>query len=66
MNLTGSIGAITVPLSTDMFGSLLPDPTGSSAIDTVITTVLGLPNLILSVAGLAGGDIGSTPPGPIV
>lgn len=62
MDLTGSIAEVTVPLSSDMFGSVLTDPSGSSAIDTILATVFTLPNLVLSVAGLAGGDIGSTYP----
>lgn len=61
MDLTGSIANVTVPLSADMFGSLMTNPTGSSAIDTVLTTLFTLPNMVLSVAAAAGADLGSTP-----
>lgn len=60
MDLTGSIADLTVPFSMDTFGSLLPGPTGSSAVDTVLRTALALPNLLLGIIGAAGADLGST------
>lgn len=60
MDLTGSISEITVPLSAE-FGSIADSPTGSSAIDTILATIFSLPNLVLSVAAMAGADVGSTP-----
>ena len=58
MDLTGSIADITVPLSSNVFGSF--DGIGSSAVDTVIGFALGLPNMLLSLVASAGADLGST------
>lgn len=58
MDLTGSIADATAPLSSEL-GSLM-SATGSSAIDTILELVVGLPSTILSVAAAAGADIGST------
>ena len=58
MNVTGSINDITAPLSSNIFGSF--DGIGSSAVDTVIGFVLGLPNPLLGLVASAGADLGST------
>lgn len=58
MNVTGSINDITAPLSSNIFGSF--DGIGSSAVDTVIGFVLGLPNTLLGLVASAGADLGST------
>lgn len=57
MDLTGSIADITTPLSME-FVSSLPE-TGSSAIDTLFEAAFFLPNLLLSLIGAAGADLGS-------
>jgi len=59
MDLTGSIIDATAPLSTQL-GSLMSDPTGSSAIDTLLSLLYVVPNGLLSLAAMAGADIGST------
>lgn len=62
-DLTGSIAQATAPLSLELNGSLIEGigtGTGSSAIDTVITTAFLVPNLLLSIIGGIGGDLGST------
>lgn len=59
MDLTGSIANATAPLSTQL-GSLTSDPTGSSAIDTLLSLLYVVPNGLLSLAAMAGADIGST------
>ncbi|MFN3338607.1 MAG: hypothetical protein ACK40Z_02810 [Dietzia sp.] len=58
MDLTGSIANATVPLSAEAFGSV--DGIGSSAVDTILETVLGLPNLLLAIVAGIGADAGST------
>lgn len=58
MDLTGSIAQLTQPFSAELSGSV--DPTGSSAIDTILNTAFILPNLILAFIGGLGGDLGST------
>lgn len=60
MDLTGSIADATAPLSADIYGSVAANATGSSAIDTIVQTIVELPGLVLSVAAMAGADIGST------
>lgn len=59
MDLTGSIANATAPLSMQL-GSLMDGPTGSSAIDTVLALLYVVPNAALSLAAMAGADIGST------
>ena len=59
MDLTGSIADATAPLSMQL-GSLNANPTGSSAIDTVLALLYVIPNGLLSLAAMAGADIGST------
>jgi len=59
MDLTGSIIDATAPLSTQL-GSLMSAPTGSSAIDTLLSLLYVVPNGLLSLAAMAGADIGST------
>lgn len=62
-DLTGSIAEATVPLSLELNGSLMDSigtGTGSSAIDTLVATAFALPNLLLSIIGGIGGDLGST------
>ena len=59
MDLTGSIADATAPLSAQ-FGSLAAGPTGSSAIDTALALLYFVPNGLLSLAAMAGADIGST------
>ena len=58
MDLTGSIAEFTSPLSLEFVGSL-PE-TGSSAIDTLFGAVFLIPNLLLSLLGSFGADLGST------
>ncbi|MFI8694998.1 hypothetical protein [Dietzia maris] len=58
MDLTGSIGEITAPLSADLFGSA--DPVGSSFVDTLSAALFIGPNLLLSFIGDLGADLGST------
>lgn len=63
MDLTGSIAKATAPLSLELNGSLIETigtGTGSSAIDTLIQTAVGLPYLILDLIAGIGGDLGST------
>lgn len=64
MNLTGSIANVTVPLSADLFSGSTGEVTGSSAIDTLINTAIGLPNLLLGIIAAAGADLGSSLMGP--
>lgn len=59
MDLTGSIAEQTIPLSTELVGSL-GAATGSSAIDTLVRAAFLLPNLLLGIIGGIGGDLGST------
>lgn len=58
MDLTGSIAEATQPLSAELAGSV--DPTGSSAIDTLVGAAFLLPNLLLGFIGGLGGDLGSS------
>ncbi|MFN3600463.1 MAG: hypothetical protein ACK4UY_03630 [Dietzia sp.] len=58
MDLTGSIADVTIPFSVETLGSV--DGIGSSAVDTILQTVLGLPNLLLGIAAGVGADLGST------
>ncbi|MBB1057275.1 hypothetical protein G6020_07660 [Dietzia sp. B19] len=59
MNLTGSIAEATAPLSAE-FGSLVGEPTGSSAIDTLLTAAFILPAFLLNLAAGFGADLGSS------
>lgn len=59
MDLTGSIAETTIPMSVELFGSL-GDGLGSSAVDTLLGFVLGLPNQLLGLAAGMGADLGST------
>ncbi|MBB1033696.1 hypothetical protein G6031_04755 [Dietzia sp. CQ4] len=59
MNLTGSIAEATAPLSAE-FGSLMNEPTGSSAIDTLLQTAFILPAFLLNLAAGIGADLGSS------
>jgi len=58
MDITGSIADITVPLSSEAFGSF--DGIGSSAVDTVVGFALALPNILLGLVASFGADLGST------
>jgi ABC-type antimicrobial peptide transport system permease subunit len=64
MDLTGSIADITVPLSMDLFSGSTGEVIGSSAVDTILNTILGLPNLLLALVAGIGADLGSTLGGP--
>ncbi|AWH94744.1 hypothetical protein [Dietzia psychralcaliphila] len=58
MNLTGSIADATAPLSAE-FGSLMSEPTGSSAIDTLLQAAFVVPAFLLNLAAGVGADLGS-------
>ena len=59
MDLTGSIAEVTVPLSTDMLGSL-GEGTGSSAVDTLLALPFYLANQALGIIGAFGADLASS------
>lgn len=60
MDLTGSIAEATTFASADIFNAVRGGLTGSSAVDTLVRTVVGLPGLVLSLGAGLGADIGST------
>ena len=65
MDITGSIWDATGTMSVELQNAVA-GVTGSSAIDTILETIVNLPGLALSVAGLAGRDIGSSPIVPFI
>ncbi|AVM64622.1 MULTISPECIES: hypothetical protein [Dietzia] len=64
-DITGSIANATAPLSLEVFGSLAANATGSSAIDTIVGFVAGLPTLLLGLVAGIGADLGSTTGNPL-
>ena len=59
MDLTGSIADATAPLSSEVLGSVMSGPTGSSFVDTLAMAVAYLPYFLLEIIESFGADLGS-------